>query len=142
MTEEMKIIEKLRKIEALFDGATTAGEKDAAGSALERVQAKFKDLKLTDPPVEFKFTLSNTWSRKLFVALLRRYGLKPFRYYRQRYTTVMVNVSETFVNETLWPEYQELDKTLKKYLDEITDNIISKSVHSDSTEAETIQQLT
>jgi len=141
MTEERKIIEKLRKIEALFDGATTTGERDAAASALERVQKRFEETKNIDPPVEYKFSLTDVWSRRLFVALLRRYGIKPFRYYRQRHTTVMANISHSFVDETLWPEFKELDKTLKEYLDEITNNIISKSVHANSEEAEIIRQL-
>ena len=141
MTEEAKIIEKLKKIEALFDGATSTGERAAAASALERVQKRFEETKSLDPPIEYKFTLTDIWSRKLFVALLRRYGIKPFRYYRQRHTTVMANVSESFVDETLWPEFQELDKTLKEYLDEITNNIISKSVHTNSEEAEIVKEL-
>jgi hypothetical protein len=57
------------------------------------------------------------WSRKVFVALLRRYDIKPFRYYRQRHTTVMANVPKTFVDETLWPEFQELNKILQSYIE-------------------------
>jgi hypothetical protein len=36
MSEE-RLREKLRKIEALYAGATTAGEKSAAGAAAERI---------------------------------------------------------------------------------------------------------
>jgi tRNA nucleotidyltransferase (CCA-adding enzyme) len=85
--------------------------------------------------------MSDVWSRKLFVALLRRYDIKPYRYYRQRYTTVMAKISKTFVDETLWPEFEELNKTLKEYLEEITNKVISESIYSDSSEAEVIQQL-
>ena len=141
MNEESKIIEKLRKIEALFDGATTSGEKGAAAKALKRMQKRFKEIQDVDPPIEYKFSLTDSWSRKLFIALLRRYELKPFRYYRQRHTTVMVKVSASFVDETLWPEFQELNKTLRTYLDEVTNNIISKAVHSNNTDAEVVQQL-
>ena len=100
MTEEARIIEKLKKIEALFDGAMSVGEKDAAANALERVRKRFEEIKDTDPPIEYKFSLSDLWSRKLFVALLRRYEIRPFRYYRQRHTTVMANISPTFVTMT------------------------------------------
>ena len=141
MYEETQIIDKLRKIEALFSGATTSGEKGAAASALERMQKRLKEAQDIDPPVEYKFSLSDSWSRKLFTALLRRYDIKPFRYYRQRHTTVMAKVSVSFVNETLWPEFQELDETLRTYLDKVTNNIISKAVCSNNTEAEVIQQL-
>jgi len=138
---EAKLIEKLKLIEALFADATTEGEKDAADSALERIKKRLEELQEKDPPVEYKFTMSNMWSRKLFVALLRRYDIQPYRYYRQRHTTVMVKVSKTFVDETLWPEFQELDKILESYLDDITNKIISESIHGDSSEAEVVRQI-
>ena len=138
---EAKLIEKLKLIEALFAGATTDGEKDAASNALQRIKDRLKEIQKTDPPVEYKFTMSDIWSRKLFIALLRRYGIKPFRYYRQRYTTVMAKVSKTFVDETLWPEFEELNKTLRSYLDEITNKVICESIHDDNSEAEVIKQI-
>ena len=141
MIEETKIIEKLRKIEALYAGAATRGEKGAAESALERIKKKLEDVTQIDPPVKYKFSMGDSWSRKLFIALLRRYGIKPFRYYRQRHTTVMANVSKSFVDNTLWPEFEELNKNLKIYLEEVTNKIISKSVFSNEGEAEVIQQL-
>ncbi|MCF6247553.1 MAG: hypothetical protein L3J69_09355 [Desulfobacula sp.] len=138
---EAKLIEKLKLIEALFSGATTEGEKDAAFNALQRIKDRLKEIKKNDPPVEYQFTMSDKWSRKLFVALLRRYDIKPFRYYRQRYTTVMAKVSKTFVDDTLWPEFKELDKTLNSYLKDITDKVISESINADSSEAEVVQQI-
>jgi len=138
---EAKLIDKLKLIENLFAGATTEGEKDAAFNALQRIKERLKETHKIDPPVEYKFTMSNMWSRKLFVALLRRYDLKPFRYYRQRYTTVMANVSKTFVDETLWPEFEALDKILESYIDEITNKVISESIHADFSEAEVVRQI-
>ena len=134
MSEERKLIEKLKRIESLFSGATTKGEKTAAANAIDRVLQRLQKLQKNDPPVEYKFTLQNEWSKRLFTALLRRYGLKPYRYYRQRHTTVMVKISVSFVNDTLWPEFMELDKTLTTYLEEITNRVISESIHSDSSE--------
>ncbi len=141
MNTEIELIEKLKKIEALFSGAATDGEREAAASALQRIHDRLKAIQKVDPPVEYRFTLSNIWSRKLFVALLRRYEIKPYRYYRQRHTTVMAKVSKTFVDETLWPEFQELDKILQSYLEDITNRVISEGIHNDSSEAEIIKQL-
>lgn len=138
---ETKLIEKLKLIEALFAGATTEGEKDAAFNALQRIKERLKEIQKTDPPVEYKFTMSNMWSRKLFVALLRRYDIKPFRYYRQRQTTVMAVISKTFVDETLWPEFEEFDKILESYLDDITNKVISEAIHDDNSEAEVVKQI-
>jgi hypothetical protein len=61
--------------------------------------------------------LPDTWSRKLFLSLLRRYDPKPYRYRGQRRTTVMVKGPKPFVHETLWPEYQQLDAALRTYLE-------------------------
>jgi hypothetical protein len=68
--------------------------------------------------------------------LLRRYQIQPYRYARQRYTTVMARVSKRFVDETLWPEYRELEKILRQYLSEATGKIIAESIYQDSSEVE------
>ena len=94
---ETILIEKLIKIEALFAGATTLGERLSADLARQRILMRLKELLPKDPAIEYKFTFVDMWSRKVFVALLRRYDLKPYRYYRQRYTTVMVKVPESFL---------------------------------------------
>jgi hypothetical protein len=39
LTTEQELREKLRKIAALFEGATTSGERDAAAAALDRIRA-------------------------------------------------------------------------------------------------------
>jgi hypothetical protein len=139
--EEQKLIEKLQRIEALFAGATTKGEKVAAANALERIRERLKDAQKLDPPVEYKFTLTDMWSKKLFLALLRRYGIQPYRYYRQKHTTVMARVPVSFVKETLWPEFQELNDTLRSYLDEVTNRVITTGIYADSSEAEVRQEL-
>ena len=71
----------------------------------------------------------------LFVALCRRYGLKPYRLPRQRHTTVMLRAPTPFINEVLWPEFQELDKTLRHYLNDVTTRIIRDEVHKGTSEA-------
>lgn len=136
MNEQQKLIEKLRKIESLFSGTTFDGEKMAAADAMDRLREKLEALKETDPPIEYKFTLVDMWSRRLLTALMRRYGLKPYRYSRQRYTTVMVRVSASFVDKTLWPEFQQLNTVLKDYLEEMTRKVISEGVYPDDSEAE------
>jgi hypothetical protein len=137
-----KLTEKLKRIEALFAGATTEGEKDAAFNALHRIQTRLKEIQKQDPPVEYRFTLSDVWARKLFTALLRRYDIQPYRYPRQRYTTVMARLPKSFVDDTLWPEFEALSDTLETYLEEITNKVISESIHSDSSDAQVIKQIT
>src|SRR4030095_13505846 len=110
--------------EALHAGATTPGERDAAANALKQIQARLLAIEADDPPVEYKFSMVDIWSRKLFLALARRYGLSPYRYERQRHTTVMLRVSRRFVDETLWPEFTELDEALREGLAKATDSLI------------------
>jgi hypothetical protein len=53
----------------------------------------------------------------------------------------MAKMPKSFVDETIWPEFEALDKTLKEYLDEITNKVICEAIHSDSSDAEVIKQI-
>jgi hypothetical protein len=110
--EEWHLIEKLRKIETLFARTTNLGEREAAKGALERIRQRLAQLEKTESAVEFRFSLPDEWSKLLFIALLRRYGLTPYRYASQRRTTVMVKVASSFVDDVLWPEFQQVNATL------------------------------
>ena len=133
---EDQLIEKLRRIEALHARAGSSGEKVAAQRARERIQARLQQLAGEEPPIEFRFTLADQWSRHLFVALLRRYAIQPYRYRGQRRTTVMARLSRSFVNDTLWPEFQELQQTLSAYFDTLTDRVIERALEVKAGEAE------
>ena len=135
MTNEQQLREKLRKIAALFEGAATAGERQAAAAAIERIRAALNDAVQTQPLPEMKISMADQWQRRLFSALCRRYGLEPYRYKGQRYTTVMVRAPRAFFNNTLWPEYLELQAALHSYLNEATKRIIREEVYRDAAEA-------
>ena len=77
MSTESLLRDKLRKIEARFAGAGTTGERLAAEAALERVRARLTELGHKDAPVEMQFSMPDQWSRHLFLAFCRRYGLSP-----------------------------------------------------------------
>lgn len=136
MTELQKLIDHLRKVETLFAGTTFEGEREAAALAMQRIREKLRMMQDTDKPIEYQFSLQNAWSRKLMTALMRRYDIKPYRYSGQRYTTLMARVPKRFVDETLWPEFEQLDKLLCKYLDEVTEKVIREGVYEDVTDAE------
>jgi hypothetical protein len=139
MRDEQDLLDKLRKIERLHAGATTPGEKEAAADAIARIKRRIAEAAKVDRPVEYKFTLADGWSRKLFIALLRRYSLQPYRRARQRRNTVMVKVPRSFVEETLWPEFLELSEVLQQYLDEVTDRVIARGIHDDATEEDLLE---
>jgi hypothetical protein len=136
--KETDLLEKLRKIERLYAGAATAGEKEAAAEAMSRIRLRLGEVAKVDKPIVFRFTLMDGWAKKLFLALLRRYELRPYRYARQRRNTVMVRVPRSFVNETLWPEFLELSEVLKSYLQEVTNRVIADAIHEDAGEEELV----
>jgi hypothetical protein len=135
MTTESELREKLRKITALFEGATTVGERQAAAAAMARIRQALEAAIKTQPPPETKFSLADQWQRRLFLALCRRYGLKPYRYKGQRHTTVVVRAPRSFVDQALWPEYLALSEALRSYLNEATERIIREEVYKDAGEA-------
>jgi hypothetical protein len=133
--DEVSLQQKLRKIEALHAGATSEGEREATRLAAERIRARLAELRSHEPDEEATYTLPDPWTRKLFLALCRRYGLRPFRRPRQRQTTVVVSAPETFQRETLWPEFQALSLELRKHLSEITERAVREAIHGDVSEA-------
>jgi hypothetical protein len=140
MTPEQALREKLRKIEALFAGAATEGERVAAGAAADRIRERLDQAAGKEKEIEVKFSISDVWSRQLFVALCRRYGLRPFRYRRMHRQTIIIRAPKSFVEQVLWPEFEELSAALTAYLSEITEKVIREEVHGETGEAEEVDQ--
>jgi hypothetical protein len=133
---ERDLRDKLRKIEALFAGAATQGERAAADAAAERIRARLREAASREAPEEFRFSVPDVWSRQLFIALSRRYGIKPFRYRRMHRQTIVVKAPRSFVDGVLWPEFQQLNAALSAYLAEVTDRLIREEVHGETSDAE------
>jgi hypothetical protein len=142
MTPEQSLRDKLRKIEALFAGARTEGEKNAADSAAERIRQRLGEVAGREKTIEVKFSIPDTWSRQLFVALCRRYGLRPFRYRRMHRQTIIVRAPKSFLEEVLRAEFKELDAALIAYLAEITERVIREEVHGETTDVDEIDEPT
>jgi hypothetical protein len=145
MTNDHQIREKLAKIKALFAGATTPGERQAAQVALDRLQQRIDGVPqagpVPDPPVEFRFSLTNPWSLRLFLALARAKGYRPYRHPRMRRTSVCLMIGTMAVNTDLWPEYVEMNKVLTEYLGELADHIIADCINPDRSDAEVVAGL-
>jgi hypothetical protein len=123
---DAELEDKLAKLEALFRRAGTAGEAKAAGAALDRL-SKRKRTRQTEQGMTF----SNPWSVRLFVALCRKHGVEPYRYPRQRRTTVMMRVDGALLNGTILPQFEELEKELYVYVNDLTDHLIANGLGSD-----------
>lgn len=140
MTPEQSLREKLRKIEALFADAATDGERLAAGAAAERIRTRLGTAASQEKAIEVKFSTPDMWSRRLFVALCRRYGLRPFRYRRMHRQTIVIRAPNSFVDQVLWPEFEELSAALTAYLSEITERVIREEVHGETGEADEVDE--
>lgn len=123
--DEAALIERLGKIEALYAGTPYDGERAAAGAARDRIKALLEEMRAKESPIEAKFRMQDGWSRRLFLAILRRYDIQPYRYKGQRHTTLMIRAPKEFIENTLCPELNEFSQTLQEYLSEVTDRVIS-----------------
>lgn len=141
MTPDEILRDKLRKIEMLFAGAATPGEKAAAGAAAERIRQRLGQVADKEISIEMKFSIPDIWSRQLFIALCRRYGLRPYRHPRTHRQSIMLKGPKSFMEQVLWPEFQELDTALVAYLSEVTEKVIREEVHRETGDAEELEGL-
>ena len=132
---EGTLLEKLRKIEALHAGTTVDGEREAARRAADRIRARLAKLRGREQDLEQHYSLPDPWKRKLFLALCRRYGLKPSREPDRRHSTVQLRAPKAFHQLTLWPEFVALCDELHAHLDELTTRVIREAINEDVSEA-------
>lgn len=130
MGQQDDIRKKLEKLEALFARGATAGERAAAGAALERLNSRL-DTDLQEEELEFQYSLPDAWAVKIFVALCRKHGVHPYRYPRQRRTTVMVKVRRSVFERTVLAEFNTLHSELVAYFKDTVDHLIADAMKSD-----------
>ena len=133
MANSANIEDRLRKLEALFARGATPGERAAAGAALDRFQSRLGlgGDETNEPEIELQFSMPDVWALRLFIAICRKHGVKPYRYPRQRRTTVVVRVQQSVFEKTVHAEFQALHRELGSYFQEIVDHLISDAMHSD-----------
>lgn len=130
---------KLKKLEALFRHAGTHGERNAAGAAIGRLKERLGNQ--THPEVELKFSFPDGWAVRLFLAVCRKHGLRPYRYPRQRRTTIMVRAREREFDSIVWPEFSSLLTELTIYFEEIVDHLVTDAMRVDTDDAEQVAEL-
>ena len=64
--------------------------------------------------------------------------MQPYRRPGMHRQTIMIRAPKSFVQDTLWPEFEELNAALINYLTEITQRIINEEVHRETGDAEEI----
>jgi hypothetical protein len=124
----MSFLEKLAKIEALIQRASSEGERQAAQLAKERVLVKISE-NHANRAVEYKIPLNSPWEKRLFVALCSKHGFKTYRYHRQKYTTANLRISKYMMEDVVWPEYLRYSKILNELIGDIMQDLINKIHH-------------
>ncbi len=137
MSASGDIRQKLAKLEALFARGATAGERAAAGAARDRLQAKLASVPADEPETELQYTFPDIWSVRIFVALCRKHGVKPYRYPRR--TTVMVRVRQAEFERLVAEEFRMLHRELTSYFNETVEHLIADAMKSDGDD-ETLEQ--
>ncbi len=127
---ESKLREQLRKISALYEGATTPGERAAAAAAMGRVRRALSAFSEPVPVLEYRFKMPDLWHQRMFCALCRVYGVEPYRYKRQRLTTVVIRAPKIVVERHIWPEYLRLRESLRRHLEHATDHVIREEMRA------------
>ena len=111
-------------------------EKPGRGAGLLLFQSPPRPPASSSACPEFLRRRQSSVFTQLFIALCRRYGIKPFRYRRMHKQTVVVKAPRSFVEQVLWPEFEELSNKLTAYLAEVTEKLIREEVHGETTDAE------
>ena len=103
---------------------------------MDRVQSRLDQA--APPLIEYRFSLTNPWSLRLFLALCRSKGLKAYRYPRMRRTSVCVRLARVEIEHGVWPEFQQMHAVLRQYLDGTAEQIIADCIGQGGAEAEVI----
>ncbi len=108
----------------------------------EPIQAELvdEDEKQEEPEIEMKFSLSNHHSHKLFIALARKQGMRPFRYPRMKRTTVMLRGRASYLNNVFWPQFTRLSGDLDFLLQQITNEVIRTVLRDDGSDPTFVDQ--
>ncbi len=131
-----RLIQRFRSVQALYVGAATEGEREAAASARARLLARIED---DQPEVAPTPTLaerlplfvqlrpSDLRSYPLLLAMLRRYGLKPVRLVKRRFVAVCAGSKEVVV-EALLPEFERMGRKLSTMIESWAIDAISAAL--------------
>ena len=132
MVGDEELRAKLAKVEALFREAGSPGERAAAAAAMDRLHDRLRTPDGDrEPEVELQYSLPDMWSVRLFFAICRKHGVHPYRYARQRRTTVMVRARERVFDRVVWTEFSRLHTELEIYFADVTDHLITRAMGSD-----------
>jgi hypothetical protein len=119
------ILDKLSKIEALIQRASSEGERQAARYAKGRILSTIAE-RQSKIPIEYKISFDSPWKKRLFITLCSKHGYKTYRYSRQKRTTAHVRIVKNIMEEMLWPEFLRYAQLLEELVEEIMKDLTNK----------------
>jgi hypothetical protein len=122
----MSFSEKISKIQALIERASSEGERQAAIFAKERILKR-----QAQEPIEYRLRLRSPWQKNLFLTLCKKYGLHTYRYPKQSHNTAMVRAAPALMDELLVPELDKYSDMLKDLIQEVLDAVLAKIEHGE-----------
>lgn len=94
-----------------------------------RVHDRLAQLRRIGPDTEHQFKVEDGFARYLFLSLANRYGIKPYRYQRQREFTIILSAPESFVHDFFSPGFNDLHIVLHEHLRAITMGAVDAEIH-------------
>ena len=99
---------------------------------MDRLHCRLEDSRgVCEPEVELKSSLPDMWSVSLFIAVCHKHDALPWRYARQRRTTVMVWVREREFDREIRLEFSMLHSEPENYFQDVTKHAITCAMRSD-----------
>jgi hypothetical protein len=130
--DDAKLLENLRSIEAQALGVPATADRSARTQAIERLRAKLAEARTREPDDTFSVSLPDPWQLAIFLALARRYGLRPHRHARQRRSTVVVTAPVSFYERVVWPEFVVLSSAVGAWFDLLASRVLREVLDDDS----------
>lgn len=114
-------LDLFKRLQMINDAIPEGGTDEEKKLAFERIGKKLDTM-----PKECRITLHSCWEKRLLEALCKQHGLRTYRYPRQRDTTLMIWVSEVYLNEILWPQFLNYAHPLQDYFVAQTSALVDK----------------
>jgi hypothetical protein len=119
---EKDLIGSFHSIERKYAGRP--GNEGITDQPKEQITARLQESASAPDVEEFQCNMKHEWETFIFHALLKRYGIKPYRYRKQRKTTILVRVSKAAMNGLLWPIFTDVAAELSARFTVVTTTLL------------------
>lgn len=125
---ESALVEKLAEVESKH----AAGKSGA--DAIEVIRRQIEERRAREGEIEYRCSVADPSMQRVFVAVCERYGIEPYRVPRQRQSTISIRAPRSFIQEILWPLFEEMGRVVEAWLYEKTSELMRAWSKRESTE--------